>query len=285
MIVEYSVAPEDGQTEQQARDLVINVMRNRIGSRGIAEAVVIPRGTSGIHVELPGEPDEVARTLTLLERSAALGIHPIVEDDAGMQAIYDAAMQEKPAAIFPMVDTWMGQDDQSEHRAVYLWSADPKELETWLHARPPVQQVGGGRRLVLQHEDVSSAQGPSRWRTHVIDLAAVVTGKDVAKASVAFDQITMRPQVDMELTAGAAKRFGDATAAMTGRKLAIVLDSKVVSAPVIQSAITHGRIVITMGGSDPKEQQRDADDLVDVLKSGSMPAVLRLSERHVGPAR
>ena len=47
------------------------------------------------------------------------------------------------------------------------------------------------------------------------------------------------------------------------------------SAPVIQSAITGGKVSITMGGADPAEQARDAAELVNVLRAGSLPAPLR----------
>jgi preprotein translocase subunit SecD len=284
VILEYDVAPGDGQADEQARDRAINAMRMRIDARAVTEPVVVPHGKSGIHVELRGDPDVLEQTIAILERTAALGIHPIVEDDAGMQAIYDAAMQEKPPGIFPMFDSWRGADDV-DHRSLYLWSADPKVLDTWLHARPPAQHVGNGRRLVLEREDHPPAAAAVRWRTHVIDLAASVTGKDVASAKVTYDEMVVRPQVELTLTADGTRRFGEATAAMVGHKLAIVLDGRVVSAPVVNAPIPGGRIVIAMGAGDEKQVEREAFDLVETLKAGSMPPIRRLSERHVGPAR
>jgi len=69
-----------------------------------------------------------------------------------------------------------------------------------------------------------------------------------------------------------------------GKKMAIILDDKVASAPVIQSRIGGGRSTITMGGGNPNDVQREAQDLVNVLKTGSLPAPLRVdSESQVGP--
>jgi preprotein translocase subunit SecD len=95
----------------------------------------------------------------------------------------------------------------------------------------------------------------------------------------------MRPIVQVDLSDGGRARFSDATEAAIGRKLAIVLDGRVVSAPVVQSRIPGGRIQITMGGSDLKEQEREAHDLVEVLRAGSMPPVVLIERRDVGPAR
>jgi protein-export membrane protein SecD len=280
VILDYEVAPGDGQTEEQARDLAIQAMRTRLDSLAMTAPIVVPRGPSRIHVELQGEPDELARTIEILERSAALGVHPIVEDDPDMDMIYSAARDDSPAGISVDREEWQGSDGTS-HALRYLWAEDPRVLETWLATR----HAGGGHRIVLERVDSTNAQAKPRWRSHVIDLAAIVTGKDVAAAKVTYDPNTMRPEVELTLTSDGARRFGDATAALVGHKLAIVLDAKVVSAPVVNSAIPGGRISIAMGAGDQKELERQAFELVETLKSGSMPAVLRMSERHVGPAR
>ena len=66
--------------------------------------------------------------------------------------------------------------------------------------------------------------------------------------------------------------------------MAIILDETVNSAPVIQAAITGGRSSITMGNSDVLVSQRESEDLVNVLRTGSLPAPLREeSSSIVGP--
>jgi preprotein translocase subunit SecD len=74
------------------------------------------------------------------------------------------------------------------------------------------------------------------------------------------------------------------TASHIGHKMAIILDNKVNSAPVIQGAIRGGASTITMGSAKPQVAQREADDLVDVLRTGSLPAPLvEESSSEVGP--
>jgi preprotein translocase subunit SecD len=66
--------------------------------------------------------------------------------------------------------------------------------------------------------------------------------------------------------------------------MAIILDDKVNSAPVIQAKIGGGRSTITMGGTNSKEVFKEAQDLVDVLRTGSLPAPLKEeSSSFIGP--
>jgi preprotein translocase subunit SecD len=78
--------------------------------------------------------------------------------------------------------------------------------------------------------------------------------------------------------------MGKLTGDNVGRKMAIVLDEKVTSAPVINSKITeHGRITMG-GGGDPMAQHQEVKDLIAVLRSGALPAPLKKSfETQVGP--
>jgi preprotein translocase subunit SecD len=66
--------------------------------------------------------------------------------------------------------------------------------------------------------------------------------------------------------------------------MAIILDNKITSAPIIQGAIRGGASTITMGSASPQIAQREAEDLVDVLRTGSLPAPLvEESSSFVGP--
>jgi preprotein translocase subunit SecD len=78
--------------------------------------------------------------------------------------------------------------------------------------------------------------------------------------------------------------FGDLTSQIVGKKLATILDDKIKSAPYINGPIRGGRASITMGGSDVQHQEHEREELVNVLKTGSLPAPLREeSAQKVGP--
>jgi preprotein translocase subunit SecD len=107
----------------------------------------------------------------------------------------------------------------------------------------------------------------------------VVTGRDLKNARRSLDYETNTPNVSFTLKPDAAGRFQQSTRENIGRQLAIVLDSQVISAPVIQSAIyDQGQIT---GNFTVDEAQ----DLSIKLRSGALPASLEyLEERTVGPS-
>lgn len=106
----------------------------------------------------------------------------------------------------------------------------------------------------------------------------LLTGTDLRTANASFDQFG-RPQVDMEFTPEGAKKFEEVTRANVGRQLAVVLDDKVYTAPIIRQAIAGGRAVIE-GLSGVQE----ASDIALVLRSGSLPVKLEVAEtRAIGP--
>jgi SecD/SecF fusion protein len=106
----------------------------------------------------------------------------------------------------------------------------------------------------------------------------LLTGADLADARAVFDQFG-RPQVALTFTPEGAKKFEEVTRANVGKRLAIVLDGKVYTAPVIRQAITGGQAVIE-GLSGLEE----ASEIALVLRSGALPVPLKVVEiRAIGP--
>ncbi len=122
------------------------------------------------------------------------------------------------------------------------------------------------------------------WRTYYLERAVRLTGTAVSNAYGNYDPSTNKPVVLIDFNRYGGRVFGDITTEIVGMKLATILDDKVKSAPLINQAITGGRASITMGGSDPRLQEKERDDLVNVLKTGSLPAPLHEeSENKLGP--
>lgn len=113
------------------------------------------------------------------------------------------------------------------------------------------------------------------WRTYYLNRAVELSGSSISDAYKYWDPTTNKPAVLVVFNRYGGRRFGDMTSKNVGKKMAIILDETVNSAPVIQDAITGGRSTITMGGSSPQAIDREADDLVAVLKTGSLPAPLQ----------
>lgn len=112
--------------------------------------------------------------------------------------------------------------------------------------------------------------------TYVISRKPVVGGENLVDAQAAFQE--GQPVVSFKFNTIGGKKFGEATKNNIGERLAIVLDNEVISAPVVQSAITGGSGIIS--GNFTLES---ANDLALLLRSGALPAPLEvLEERTVG---
>jgi preprotein translocase subunit SecD len=115
---------------------------------------------------------------------------------------------------------------------------------------------------------------------YVLEARTLMTGEYIQDARVRPSEQLQGPYVELILNNTGAKLFEQITAANVKRRLAIVLDNNVYSAPVIQERIGGGRASIT-GNFDLKE----ARDLSIVLRAGALPAPVEIvEERTVGPS-
>lgn len=124
------------------------------------------------------------------------------------------------------------------------------------------------------------ADGTTSEKTIALDKDPLMTGEDVADARPTFDSRDNQPSVGLTFNSRGAAMFERITGEHIKQRLAIVLDGKVHSAPVINDRIGGGKASIT-GSFTPAEAQ----DLAIVLRAGSLPApVTVLEERTVGPS-
>ena len=114
----------------------------------------------------------------------------------------------------------------------------------------------------------------------LVSKRIILSGDNLIDAQPRMDSQTNQTIVSFSLDRLGAKRFGKATTEGVGRRLAIVLDNKIISAPIIKDAIVTGNGQITGGGLD----FQSATDLALLLRSGALPAPLNIiEERTVGP--
>ena len=115
-------------------------------------------------------------------------------------------------------------------------------------------------------------------RPYVLEKKILMTGEFIRDARVRIDPQDNRPYVSLSFDSIGADKFAKITRRNVGRNMAIVLDDKVQSAPVIREAITGGEASIS--GQFTVEE---ADTLKIVLRSGSLPAPIEIrEERTVG---
>jgi preprotein translocase subunit SecD len=133
--------------------------------------------------------------------------------------------------------------------------------------------------IVPGSQDVAAAGGGTPGTVYyVVRRTAPITGRDLRNARPSLDQNSL-PAVSFTLNQDGARRMGQLTEQNMGRPLAIILDSRVFSAPTIEGRITdEGQIYGAF-------TQQEAQDLSLVLRSGALPAPLDyLEERTVGPS-
>jgi SecD/SecF fusion protein len=112
----------------------------------------------------------------------------------------------------------------------------------------------------------------------VVERRVLVAGDRLTDASQQFDQQSGQTVVGFRFDTVGAREFGDATKDNVGRRFAIVLDNKVIEAPVIETPILGGQGQITGGFT-----VQSANDLAVLLRAGALPAPLKiLEQRTVG---
>lgn len=143
----------------------------------------------------------------------------------------------------------------------------------------------------LGPEDSQQGRAPAGWRSYPADdsrdggpafyllrEAPVVQGDELTDSQPGFDQQTSQPIITFRFNQSGARKFGRFTQANVGRPFAIVLDDKVLSAPVIQTAILGGT-----GQISGNFTVDSANALAVQLRSGALPAKLTIvEERTVG---
>jgi preprotein translocase subunit SecD len=113
----------------------------------------------------------------------------------------------------------------------------------------------------------------------VVKKQVLVSGGDLTDAQPSFDQRSGEPIVSFKFNTAGSRKFAQATTENVGLPFAIVLDNKVISAPVIREPITGGQ-----GQISGSFTVQSANDLAILLRAGALPAPLTVvEERTVGP--
>jgi preprotein translocase subunit SecD len=113
----------------------------------------------------------------------------------------------------------------------------------------------------------------------VVKKQVLVSGSDLADAQTGFDPRSGEPVVNFKFNTAGSRKFAQATTENVGQPFAIVLDNKVISAPVIREPITGGQ-----GQISGNFTVQSANDLAILMRAGALPAPLTVvEERTVGP--
>ena len=243
----------------------IEVIRNRVDEFGVAEPAISSQGNDRVVVELPGIK-EVQRAKDLIGRTAKLEFK--IADDKHMDAAFSKLIDDLEKKI--------GFDAKQ--------GAKFSEFVAKMNAEAKGKIPEGTEIAYERVKSLTAKDDFSQRIPYLLFSKADVTGDDLQDASVGFEQESRRPNVDFSLNPRGAEKFGKLTGDNVGKRLAIVLDGIVHSAPVINSKITE-RGQITLGRDNTEDIMKEAKDLAIVLRAGALPAQLDfLEQRVVGPS-
>lgn len=217
----------------------LEILRNRIDQFGVAEPVIIRQGEDEIVIQLPGVKDP-KRALKLLGDTAQLEFK-VVADSTGMNL----------------------QQLVNEAKATKQWNdGEPmKKLNRALQSRLP------DNTSLFFEKDFDKQSKKEILLPILLENKILMTGDMIKDAQVRIGGNFNEPYVSLDMTSRGGKVFANITEKNVSRRMAIVLDEVVRSAPVIRERILGGSAQIS--GSFTHEE---AADLAIVLRVGALPA-------------
>jgi hypothetical protein len=230
-------------------------------------------------VEMPGASHmDAAIQVTELLRPGRLEMRQVQEGSAVMKRLVARAGGDPRAAdlgVTGATDEWQHDSSDEIIHDRYLRAGSRSDLETYLREAAQADSslaAEPGFTIALGEETERDGSSETTfWRTHYLLGKAELDNRHLARAFVYWAKMANRPEVMVELTPEGGRRFGDWTARLVGKKIAVLLDGAVSSAPVVQARIDGGRTSITMGAGTPEELQREASSLVAALTTQLLP--------------
>lgn len=252
------------EIEDSAVSKSIEVIRNRIDEFGVTEPEITSQGTDRIVVQLPGVKD-IDRAKDLIGKTAKLEFK-FVNDEVSPAQMNEWLEKAKKAGI---------EFTKGERFSDYV-----RQVNEALSADLPK-----GFELTFSKTVSKVTNEITNLEPYVVESTSSLTGDELQEALVRIDQQQNRPYVALEFKAQGAKIFEEITGANVGKRLAIVLDGNVYSAPMVQGRIAGGSAQITLGTGDYNTVMSEARDLALVLRAGALPVELVFEEqRVVGPS-
>ncbi len=287
----YEVRDSDeeiiGKLKKEAQDAVVRakeIIRNRVDQYGVAEPVIQSQGLRRIIVALPGVSDQ-DRVRKLLKGTAKLEFK-LVRDNESMLQAFERINQYLAQSKAQGDSTDTGSDPLYEKIAVMqngeAYAPEySREYLTGLFQREDIQKLlPKDSEVRLSARSITGSDGETFYNMYLLKKSPELTGGVITEAKATFGASALQPEVTMRMNSDGTAKWARITGANIGRRIAIVLDGAVYSAPVVESKIPGGSSVI-----NGIENIEEAQDLEIVLKAGALPAPVRIiEERTVGPS-
>ena len=231
--------------KDSAINQALETIRNRIDQFGVAEPLIQRQGLKQVVVQLPGIKD--AKLAKDLIKQTALLEFKLLDDDNQTKLDLPGRIQkgkEREEALLKQVEGKMPEGDQ-----------------------------------ILFERIVEKDSGQEWLAPYLVKKRVMLAGDVLSDARVSIGQFN-EPYVSVTFDAKGAREFDRITGENVKKRMAIVLDNTIYSAPVIQERISGGRAQIT--GTFSMEE---ANNLAIVLRAGALPAPLKIiQDLTVGPS-
>lgn len=308
------------QLKKDSEDAVnraMEIIRNRVDQYGVSEPSIQRQGSRRIIVELPGIAKE-EEAKQLLQGTALLEFRLVKDPEFTYQIMerIDKALAKVLAAgndsllaelsdttkksdTTAAADTTQKQlteeefrqqhpffsiallDPQGRSADAFVKEDDRNKILRWLSLPEVKKEIPDNVEFVFSAKPISTTQdGKKVFFMYLVNKQPELTGGVVTNAVATLDPNTSSPIVNMEMNSEGAVEWARITGANIGKRIAIMLDGKVFSAPVVRGKIPGGRSQI-----EGMENLDEAKLLEIVLKAGALPAPVDvIEERIVGPS-
>ncbi|NOS83422.1 MAG: protein translocase subunit SecD [Nitrospira sp.] len=234
---------EGKRIKDSAINQALETIRNRIDQFGVAEPIVQRQGLKQIVVQLPGVK-EPKRARDLIKETALLEFKMLDEDNLSKLDLPARIPRDKEADVLKQAEGKLPVGDE-----------------------------------ILFERGVDKESGREYRIPYLVKKRVMLTGDVLSDARVSIGQFN-DPYVSITFDGKGGREFERITGDNIKKRMAVVLDNTIYSAPVIQDRITGGRAQITGSFS-----MQEANDLAIVLRAGALPAPLKIiQDLTVGPS-
>ncbi len=304
--------------KKDAEDAVsraMEIIRNRVDQYGVSEPSIQRQGSRRIIVELPGVARE-EEAKQLLQGTALLEFKLVKDPDFTISVMksIDNVLAGKSISDSTLSDSTTAQNKNNKTKTDtaaedtskqlskeefakehpffsiirlmqnsadgYVSSDEMDKLKLILN-RPDVQKViPDNVQFVFDAKPITDKDGQKFYRMYLVNKTPELTGGVITDAQATIDPQTSSPIVTMQMNSEGATDWARITGANIGKRIAIILDGVVYSAPNVRGKIPGGRSQI-----EGMANMEEAKLLSIVLKAGALPAPVKiLEERTVGPS-
>ncbi len=295
---------------KKAIDRGMEIVGNRVDQYGVSEPVIQKLGGTRINVELPGvskeaevrsllqgtallefkllkEPEVAYRIMTAVDLAIAAATTDTTDTTATFAAAGDTTTITTPegemtAAQFsrkhPFFTVALVNPQYPGEAMVQEENRD--KIRRWLEIESVQRAIPNDVQFVWSAKTRTVEAGKKYYTLYPVKKNAELTGGVITNARATLDPSFNQPVVTMEMNSEGSRQWAQITGANVGKRIAIVLDDAVFSAPNVRGKITGGHSQIE--GMDNLDEARL---LEIVLKAGALPAPVEIIEqRSIGPS-